>query len=98
MLQAVLGLGLAVLSFFLIPPVTALFAGLYLDHIAGLVEERHYPADPPGRELPIGRAIITGLQFGLLVLVVPSRFATRRVSRETSTPPLAVRRCGSLGP
>lgn len=70
LIEVAAGLGFAVLSFFLIPPVTALFAGLYLDHIAGLVEQRHYPNDPPGRELPLGRAIITGLQFGLLVLVV----------------------------
>lgn len=70
LIEVTAGLGLAVLSFFLIPPVTALFAGLYLDRIAGLVEQRHYPNDPPGRELPLGRAIVTGLQFGLLVLVV----------------------------
>ena len=70
LIEVAAGLGLAVLSFFLIPPVTALFAGLYLDRIAGLVEQRHYPNDPPGRELPLGRAIVTGLQFGLLVLVV----------------------------
>lgn len=70
LIEVAAGLGLAVLSFFLIPPVTALFAGLYLDHIAGLVEQRHYPSDRPGRELPLGRAIITGVQFGVLVLVV----------------------------
>lgn len=70
LIEVAAGLGLTILSFFLMPPVTALFAGLYLDHIAGLVEQRHYPSDPPGRELPIGRAIMTGLQFGILVLVV----------------------------
>lgn len=64
------GLGLTVLAFFMIPPVTALFAGLYLDRIAGLVERKHYPADNPGRELPMLKAALLGLQFGLLVLVV----------------------------
>ncbi len=64
------GLGLTVLAFFMIPPVTALFAGLYLDRIAGLVERKHYPADSPGRELPVLKAALLGLQFGLLVLVV----------------------------
>ena len=69
-IEVVAGLGMTVLAFFMIPPVTALFAGLYLDHIAGLVERKHYPADAPGRELPTLKAIQLGLQFGLLVLIV----------------------------
>jgi CysZ protein len=64
------GLGVAVLAFFMIPPVTALFAGLYLDHIARLVERKHYPQDTPGQELPTAKAILLGVQFGLLVLLV----------------------------
>jgi len=70
LIEVVAGLGMTVLAFFMMPPVTALFAGLYLDHIAGLVERKHYPQDAPGRELPTGRAILLGLQFGLLVLIV----------------------------
>lgn len=69
-IEVAAGLGMAVLAFFMIPPVTAIFAGLYLDHIAGLVERKHYPADPPGHELPVTKAIMLGVQFGLLVLVV----------------------------
>lgn len=69
-IEVAAGLGMAVLAFFMIPPVTALFAGLYLDHIAGLVERKHYPLDAPGHELPTGKAILLGVQFGLLVLVV----------------------------
>lgn len=69
-IEVVAGLGLTVLAFFMIPPVTALFAGLYLDHIAGLVERKHYPQDAPGRELPMAKALLLGLQFGLLVLIV----------------------------
>lgn len=69
-IEVAAGLGLAVLAFFMIAPVTALFAGLYLDHIARLVERKHYPQDPPGRELPMLKAVRLGLQFGLLVLVV----------------------------
>jgi CysZ protein len=69
-IEVVAGLGLAVLAFFMIAPVTALFAGLYLDHIAGLVERKHYPQEVPGRELPMLKALLLGLQFGLLVLVV----------------------------
>lgn len=69
-IEVVGGLGMAVLAFFMIPAVTALFAGLYLDHIAELVERKHYPQDAPGRELPTGKAMLLGLQFGLLVLIV----------------------------
>jgi CysZ protein len=69
-IQVVAGLGLLVLSFFLAAPVTALFAGLYLDRIAGIVEARHYAKDKPGRPLPAMQALLTGLRFGLLVLAV----------------------------
>jgi CysZ protein len=69
-IEVAAGLGLAVLAFFMVAPVTALFAGLYLDHIAGLVERKHYPKDPPGRELPVLKAALLGIQFGLLVLIV----------------------------
>lgn len=69
-IEVVAGLGLTVLAFFMIPPVTAVFAGLYLDRIAGLVERKHYPQDAAGRELPMLKALLFGLQFGLLVLIV----------------------------
>ncbi len=69
-IEVAAGLGMTVLAFFMIPPVTALFAGLYLDHIASLVEHKHYPADAPGREMPMPKAILLALQFGILVLIV----------------------------
>jgi CysZ protein len=64
------GLGLFAGMFFLMAPVMALFAGLYLDDIADLVERRDYPQHPPGTPLPTTQAILTGVRFGLLVLVV----------------------------
>ena len=64
------GLALVVGSIFLIPPVTSLIAGLYLDDIAALVEREHYPADPPGRELPTLQAIGVALRFFFIVLLV----------------------------
>jgi CysZ protein len=51
-------------------PVTALFAGIYLDHIADLVEAKHYPRDPPGRALPLAESVLTGLRFAIVVLLV----------------------------
>lgn len=64
------GLGLFAAFFFLMAPVTAIFAGLFLDEIAAVVEERDYPMDKPGQPMATGAAIIIGVQFGLLVLLV----------------------------
>jgi CysZ protein len=64
------GIALLVAFFFLMSPVTAAFAGLFLDQIAEKVEVRHYPHDPRGTPLPTARAIGTALQFFLVVLAV----------------------------
>lgn len=64
------GLALVVGSIFLIPPVTSLMAGLYLDDIASEVERVYYPSDPPGHELPTLAAIGVGLKFFVAVLLV----------------------------
>jgi CysZ protein len=63
------GLVLIVAFIFLMAPVTSLFAGLYLDNIAAKVERLHYPNDRPGVPLAGFKAIITAIQFGLIVLV-----------------------------
>jgi CysZ protein len=64
------GLALVVGSIFLIPPVTSLVAGLYLDDIAAEVERAAYPSDPPGKELATLPAIGFALKFFLVVLAV----------------------------
>jgi CysZ protein len=64
------GLGLLVAFFFMMSPVTAIFAGLYLDTIAARVEERHYPLDARGTPLSGFRAISTSLQFAAVILLV----------------------------
>jgi CysZ protein len=64
------GFALVVGSIFLIPPFTSLIAGLYLDNIAAVVEQEHYPADPPGRELATLSAIGLALKFFIVVLLV----------------------------
>jgi CysZ protein len=64
------GLGLLVLFFFIMSPVTALFAGLYLDDVAAKVETKHYAADPAGKPMPALKAAWYGVQFGLFVLLV----------------------------
>lgn len=69
-LQVGTGLALLVAFFFLMSPVTAAFAGLFLDQVADMVEERHYPLDPRGTPLPTTRAIVLAIQFFLVVLLV----------------------------
>ena len=64
------GATLLVAFFFLMAPVTAIFAGFYLDRVAKIVELRHYPQDPPGKELGTLTAVSTALGFGLVVLAV----------------------------
>ena len=83
-LSWIAGLGLVIGSIFLIPPVTSLMAGLYLDDIAGQVERTDYPSDPPGKEMPAVAAIGVGLQFFVAVLVVNfiALLAAARARRE----------------
>jgi CysZ protein len=64
------GFALIAASVFLIPPVTSLIAGLYLDDIAAEVERSYYPADAPGHELGTGTAIAMSLRFFLVILAV----------------------------
>ena len=64
------GLALLMAFFFLMSPVTAAFAGLFLDQIAEKVEARHYPWDPRGTPLPPGKAILMAIQFFVVVLLV----------------------------
>lgn len=64
------GLALVVGSIFLIPPVSSLIAGLYIDDIAAEVERTNFPSDPPGKELATLPAIWLALKFFLVVLAV----------------------------
>jgi CysZ protein len=64
------GIGLLIGLAFLVAPVTALFAGLFLDDVAEVVERTHYSADPVGLPLPLGRSIRTSLRFLGVVLLV----------------------------
>lgn len=68
--QVLGGFALVIASIFLIPPVTSLVAGLYLDDIAEQVEKTNFPADAPGRALPTAQAIATALRFFFVVLAV----------------------------
>ena len=64
------GIGLIAAFFFLMAPVTAVFAGLFLDWIASRVEERHYPRDMKGSALSSFSAFFFGLKFAGIALLV----------------------------
>jgi CysZ protein len=64
------GLALVVGSIFLIPPVSSLIAGLYIDDIAAEVESTTYPQDPPGKPVATLPAIGLALKFFVVVLAM----------------------------
>jgi CysZ protein len=64
------GLGLFVVLIYLLPAISAIVAGYFLDDVAEVVEHTHYPVDPPGQPLPFGKAIFYGLRFAGLSLLV----------------------------
>jgi CysZ protein len=64
------GIGLLAGAVLLMPAVTALVASLFVDQIADRVEERYYPADPPGQPLPFVAALMEGFKAALLSLGV----------------------------
>lgn len=63
-------LGIITGAIFLMPAVTAFVGTFFVDEIAENVERTHYPADPPGRALPLGPALIQGIKTALLAVLV----------------------------
>ncbi len=71
------GLGLFFGLGFLIIPVSAIVAGLYVDEVSYIVESTHYPHEAHGRDLPMIDAIFQTIRFlgvvvgvNLLVLIL----------------------------
>ena len=64
------GAGLFIALAYLLPAVSALVAGYFLDDAAEIVEHTDFPSDPPGEPLPVGRALLYGLRFAGLSLLV----------------------------
>lgn len=63
------GIGLALGLAFLIGPISAGIAGLFLDDVADHVERQDYPEDPPGQAMPLGQSIVMSLRFFLIVVL-----------------------------
>jgi CysZ protein len=64
------GAGLLVALIYVLPAVSALVAGYFLDDAAEIVERADFPTEPPGQALPVGRALLYGLRFAGLSLLV----------------------------
>jgi CysZ protein len=63
-LGALIGLG------FLIAPVSAVFAGLFIDDIAEQVEQTHYTQDPLGRSPPLSHSLWLTAKFTAFIILV----------------------------
>lgn len=70
LLSIAAGLGIVTGAVFLMPAVTAFVGSFFVDEIAEHVEREHYPAEPPGQPLPLGRAMAEELKTALLSVAV----------------------------
>ena len=64
------GLGIFASALFLMPAIAAFVGSFFVDEIAELVERAHYANNPPGRALPLWRALIEGLKTAVLAIAV----------------------------
>jgi CysZ protein len=64
------GLGVVLGGIFLMPAITSLIAGFFVDDVGDLVEREYYPAEEPGRALPLMLATIEGVKIALLTILV----------------------------
>lgn len=69
-LSIMASLGIITGALFLMPAVTAFVGSFFVDEVAEAVEREHYPAEPLGHALPLLQALIEGVKFALLALVV----------------------------
>jgi CysZ protein len=63
-------LGMVAAAIYLMGPITALTAALFLDEIAAEVERTSFPADPAGRPLPIAQSVLLSVKFFGVALAV----------------------------
>jgi CysZ protein len=64
------GLGLFAGMFLLLLPITAFVATFFIDEIAEAVEERHYPDDPAGREMPVVKGLVIAAKFTVSIVAI----------------------------
>ena len=59
---------LIVVSFLVFPGVVSMIVPLFMDQVAGAVEDRHYPALPPAREQPVSEMLGDAVKLGLVTV------------------------------
>ncbi|MBN9602642.1 MAG: sulfate transporter family protein [Afipia felis] len=64
------GLGVVFGAIFLMPAVTSLVAGMFVDEIGEHVERKDYPAERVGTAVPLMRALIESIKIAALTIVV----------------------------
>lgn len=70
MLSIAAALGIVTGAVFLMPAVTAFSGSFFVDEIGEAVERVHYPAEPPGRPLPLWLALYEGTKTAVLAVLV----------------------------
>ena len=63
-----MGTGVFIGAGFLLGPVSAIFAGLFLDEVAEYIEAVNYPHEAAGRALPIAQSVWLAARFTILVI------------------------------
>jgi CysZ protein len=69
-LSIMASLGFITGALFLMPAITAFIGSFFVDDVGDAVERESYPAEPPGRAVPLVRALIEGVKFAILTLAV----------------------------
>ncbi len=64
------GLGVVLGAIFLMPAITSLVASFFVDDVADIVERKYYPAEQPGKALPVVRSTVEGVKTALLTILV----------------------------
>jgi CysZ protein len=64
------GAGLVVVLAYILPAVSAIVAGYFLDDAAEIVEREDFSGEVAGQALPIGWSLLYGLRFAALALFV----------------------------
>lgn len=59
---------LIVVSFLVFPGVVSMIVPLFMDQVAGAVEDRHYPALRPAREQPVPEMLGDAVRLGLVTV------------------------------
>ena len=69
-IEAITPFGAFLAALVLYPALSSLVMGLFLDDIAMAVEQRHYPNDPAGTPIGVGRSLKSATQLAVTLVLV----------------------------